>query len=386
MNMSANPVRNTLFYLVLVLAVLAVIESGAYLGVRFFLTKKGIVYTPPPVDGYARYLEKRDPVLGWPLPDSFGRNVRDVTGSRIVPAFPDPRQKACISLYGDSFTWAKEVVDADAWGNRLAEMLGCRVANFGVGAYGTDQAYLRFKHYHKGRSKIVILGHLSENIVRNVIQFFNQLYGGEDYGLKPRFVLDEKGNLKLVPIPQLNVAQFGQMVQNPHKFLKHDYLSAGGPTGAYAARFPYTLSLLKAFNHLRVRAKLAGKPFWADFYQKDHPSQGLQVTTAIIAAFHKDVLAQNRIPVVVIFPMYADIILFQKSGVWTYQPLLDNLKKSGIEALNMGRVFVDFLGQKDPRSLFTNCQNGHYSVQGNLVVAKAVRDYLETKDITVSAK
>jgi hypothetical protein len=378
--------RSIIFYMVLILMAAVVLEAGAYLVQRFFLVPKGVVYTPPTVDGYTQYLEKRDPVMGWPIPASFGIRDRDLSGSRIVPAFPDHRQKACITLYGDSYTWAKEVADADAWGNQLAKMLNCRVANLGVGAYGTDQAYLRFKNRHRGRSKIVILGHLSENIVRNVIQFFNLLYGGDDYGFKPRFVLDQSGALELIPLPALTVAEFGLMVKKPQRFLKYDYLSTGGLSGAYPAKFPYTLTALKAYNHLRVRAKLARKPFWADFYQAHHPSKALSITAGIIKAFHKDVLAQNGVPVIVVFPMLADIIVYKKTGTWVYRPLLDDLRKAGIEALNMGTVFVNHLGTKNPCDLFTNCENGHYNEKGNLVVAEAVRDYLRKENISVSLK
>jgi hypothetical protein len=93
----------------------------------------------------------------------------DKIGSRYVPEFPDPdKYQACVSLYGDSFTWGDEVDDVHAWGNVLSKLLHCRVSNFGVGGYGTDQAYMRF-HYNKNdKPKLVILGFYTENIQRNV--------------------------------------------------------------------------------------------------------------------------------------------------------------------------------------------------------------------------
>ena len=34
---------------------------------------------------------------------------------------------------------------ADGWVEQLSRKLGCRVANYGVSGYGTDQAYVRFQ-------------------------------------------------------------------------------------------------------------------------------------------------------------------------------------------------------------------------------------------------
>ena len=82
----------------------------------------------------------------------------DETGSRIIPAYPDPnRFPACVSLYGDSVTWAAEVDNEHAWSNVLSLLLGCRVANYGGGGYGADQAYLRFKLNSRDKSKVVII-------------------------------------------------------------------------------------------------------------------------------------------------------------------------------------------------------------------------------------
>ena len=40
---------------------------------------------------------------------AFGTGEYDASGSRIVPAFPDPAGDSCAALFGDSFTWGDEV-------------------------------------------------------------------------------------------------------------------------------------------------------------------------------------------------------------------------------------------------------------------------------------
>src|SRR6185312_6104743 len=108
--------------------------------------------------------ENFDAKLGWIAPKLF----RETNGARISP--DNPSSPACLSLYGDSFVFGVEVSNTAAWGNQLAKKLNCKVLNFGVGAYGTDQAYLRFMANSNDPSGVVVLGILSENIVRNVNQ------------------------------------------------------------------------------------------------------------------------------------------------------------------------------------------------------------------------
>src|SRR5262249_61577432 len=132
---------------------------------------------------FAAYMAERDPVLGWPSPHFENDKTRDETGSRIVPAFPDERE-SCLSIYGDSFTWSAEVDDEHAWGNVLSRRLGCRVANFGVRGYGSDQAYLRFLDNHCDHAPVVLLAHLEENNQLNVNQLCPLIYPGTRYGLK----------------------------------------------------------------------------------------------------------------------------------------------------------------------------------------------------------
>jgi len=65
-------------------------------------------------------------------------------------------------LYGDSFTEGSGVDPEHAWSNVLSQLLHCRVANFGVSGYGTDQAYMRFLNNQRDPARVVVLGFLSE--------------------------------------------------------------------------------------------------------------------------------------------------------------------------------------------------------------------------------
>lgn len=368
------------FYIFLILLTGFLMEGISYI-VERHLVRKGIVYQPSIPTDYEDYLIKRNPILGWPGIDSFTTGERDSSGSRKIPSFPGANQKSCVSLYGDSFTWGAEVNDEVAWSNVLSQMLNCRVSNFGVSGYGTDQSYLRFKHNEHDRANVVILGHLSENIVRNVNQFHDLLYGSGQtiHGLKPRFVIDDNGSLKLIPLLRLSIDEYRSMIKNPGKFLKHEYLLPGGPAGVQKSGFPHIISILRTFNNYRVRAKLAGKLFWADFYREEHPSQALRITTLVMKAFCQEARAKGRFPVVAIFPWVLDLLAFQRNNSWTYQTLLNDLSKENINVLNIGAGIIKNLGKKKPENLFTTFHGGHFNKEGNRMVAQIVEDYLIQK-------
>ena len=110
--------RTTLRLLSVLLAVI-VLEASAYVAVRILAGGRAafLFYRPPSLTRakYEEYLAIRDPELGWPAPRDIDGRRYDASGSRRVPAFPEPGRE-CVSLYGDSFTYSDEVGDADAWG------------------------------------------------------------------------------------------------------------------------------------------------------------------------------------------------------------------------------------------------------------------------------
>ena len=196
-------------------------------------------------------------------------------GARWSPAFPEPGNE-CIALYGDSFTYGDEVGHAETWGNVLSEMLNCRIANYGVGGYGTDQALLRFISQENDTSKLVILGIYPHNIMRNVNQLRFFMTGRSPLSLKPRYIL-ENNALRLVEIPKLTFADFKRSFERPSEFYQHETFLAGSAAGwnhraYYREKAEYRLGFvqpmvleeavsdLKEFARARQQVGLVGRP------------------------------------------------------------------------------------------------------------------------------
>jgi len=90
-----------------------------------------------------------DPELGYTYRDEVVKDGMD--GCRTVRSFEKTGErtminyahKPCrINAYGDSFTFCEQTSDGETWEEHLAAHIGEPIRNFGVGGYGTYQAYL----------------------------------------------------------------------------------------------------------------------------------------------------------------------------------------------------------------------------------------------------
>ncbi len=372
MTAKSSPARRLLQVLLLFVIVAVPVEIMSYIAVKI-LADKALLYAPPRVENYASYLKNRDPVLGWPSPTSFGHEEYDRSGSRVVPAFPDPSLPSCVAVFGDSFTWGDEVTPEQAYGNVLSRLMGCRVANYGVGGYGTDQAYLRYKEVIKDKSPIVILGHFSDNITRNINQERGFLTN-QPIGLKPRFVL-ESNELRLIPLPILTEEEHLSLRSHAQELLPYDYFAPGGPSGIQSLKFPFTLSLLGTIRHYRLIARIEGYPSYSPFYDPAHTSHALQLTDAIIEAFVSEAHTRNQKDMVLLIPDVKDILWLRDHGSLPYEELANRLKNAGVVVPEVAEEFNKYLGDRDPCDIYTRCKNGqggHLNPDGYKKLAEIV--------------
>jgi len=372
--MGSGPLRPTRLRVRLLAVGLAwlaaeLVALGAGLGLR----RSGLFYAPRAnVGQLAGYMERRDPVLGWPAPSSFGHGAWDAGGARVDPAFAADAP-ACVSLYGDSQTFGDEVAPASAWGSVLARRLGCRVANYGVPGYGSDQALLRYTS-SPDRAPWVVLGHWSENVLRNVNQYRELLYSSP-FGFKPRFELDGSGELRLVPIPSPDATEFERLLRDPASVLTHEFFLPGTRWGPSRLEFPWSLAVLRATRHFRLRAWLGGYPAYAPFYDPGHPSGALPLTAAILARFRDEARRRGQRPIPLLIPTGQDLSYRVRRGQWVYAPLVDRLASEGVGVLDAGPAILERLGGLDPCTLFEDC-SAHFNARGNALLADIVFEHL----------
>jgi len=334
------------------------------------LADKSLLYYPPQIENYANYLKNRDPVLGWPNRASFGQGEYDRSGSRLVPKFPDPTLPSCAALFGDSFTWGDEVTPEQAYGNVLSGLMGCRVANYGVGGYGTDQAYLRYEKMINDKAPIVILGHFSDNIIRNINQERGFLTN-QAIGLKPRFMLEDN-KLKLVPLPTLTEVEHLSLRSHAQELLPYDYFAPGGSSGIHSLKFPFTLSVLGTIQHYRLMARLKRQPSYMQFYDPAHPSHALQVTEAIIKSFVSEAHRRSQKPMVLLIPDEKDLHWLRDHGTLPYAELANRLRNAGVIVPDVAEELNKYLGSREPCALYIRCGGGHFNPDGYKRLAEIV--------------
>ncbi|MCB0329676.1 MAG: hypothetical protein KDD70_08430 [Bdellovibrionales bacterium] len=351
---------------------LFVLEVTSFAAV-YVLKGRLVFYNPPKLETYERYMEERDPDLGWPSKTKAAK-MQDASGSRPNPAFPQTGS-ACVSLYGDSFTWSDPVDDEHAWSTVLSQKLGCRVANYGFGAYGTDQAYRRFELNKEDESSLVLLNHFPGDIRRNVNQLRNFLARNDHFALKPRFMLED-GALRFIPLPTISKEEAAQIIKDPARVLKYEYFVPGGSAGIERARFPYFISLLSAFQNEHIQAKMKGEAVWDAFYDKDHPSGALPLTAEIMKAFVRLAKSRGKYGLITMIPNSHDIHRFQETGSWGFQPLVDELERDAVEVYNIGPQVIAYLGGRDICEISEPECYGHYNDEGYAEVANIVFRYL----------
>lgn len=166
-----------------------------------------------------------DAQTGWTFrPDSvrqggaFTINSAGFRGQRDFSELPPP-DTLRIALFGDSFTAGDDVGDDEVWSALLEQELSeagirAEVLNFGVGAYGMGQAYLRWRHLGKRfNPDIVIFGLQPENLKRNVNVFRQLLHRSGPAFSKPRFALIDD-ELQLLNSPTLPPEQLIDVFEN----------------------------------------------------------------------------------------------------------------------------------------------------------------------------
>lgn len=384
-------IRNLIYYLIMAAVVLIAAETSAYVGYIFM--RDGYFAPQPSRKEFVEKLEEQytadnfDPELGWLV----FKQDRDANGARISPDSPISG-RPCLSLYGDSFVYGAEVSQAAAWGNQLAKTLRCKVLNFGVGGYGTDQAYLRFLGNSFDPSSVIMLGVLSENIVRNVNQNRAFLYTAGVGPLKPMFWLDRDKQLRLVPVPQLGADSYDTYIKDPRRLFPNEFFIPG--SSHYAEQrvgFPYSIGIIRAL--LGYKRTFGGllyylfdvPPWYADFFDPTHPSGALEVTQSIIDHFVDTAKVRGKTPIVMFLPGSRDISSYLRTGKWVYETLYERCLLSGYNCFDAGTAMLDELGARHLSAVGVCeyfCFNsltllGHYNEKGNRILADVFLQYLK---------
>jgi hypothetical protein len=380
--------RLAAFWAILVVFALLALEGGSAVAVQLLLMSpaQSLLWKPDLDVARASWnnnAAKADDEIGWPSPDAATSRTRDPSGAKLNTDFPDTRE-ACLSAYGDSFIWGDEVPLADGWIEQLSRRIGCRVANYGVSGYGTDQAYLRFRRTAHDKAPVVILGIFPDDIVRNVNQYRAFMgFEMEPFLVKGRFVLDGAGNLQWISRPRLDAKSYVDLHQAARAFLPHEYLLPDTRDGPVTVRFPYTLALMRFAMAQRFWNRLQGLPPWIDFYSPEHASGAVPVTIAIARAFVQEAERRGARVFVVMMPGAGSFRSRERLGAPDYSPFVAAMAAKGLSVFDPLPPLAAALGGQSPCKLYAQeaaCK-GHFGVAGGSLLAEVVAAELRRRNL-----
>lgn len=330
------------------------------------------------------FLEQRfDPVLGW----NIARSERNTLGARGPKEYP-VKDRYKIKVFGDSFSYGAEVSAQETFEAFLERMRGWECLNYGVGAYGTDQALLKYRLTNIP-TEYTVLGILCENIGR-VVSFYPAWYMRQWAPPKPRFFL-EGDSLRLLKTP-ITTPEKALSLLDPEYiagFRQYDYWPFFYEQRLHAPaqlQWPTFATVLSHLNFFLSRARLEIMrriaPTWEietqtykyyHLYEED--TEALKILRRIIDNFLTLAESRGEIPLILIFPDQFSLDLMQKYGRNPYQPLVDHVRETAVAFLDMGAFFC-----RENYVEYFNYYNSHYSPAGNKRVAEELAKLIDCLD------
>jgi hypothetical protein len=293
-------------------------------------------------------LERSFGQLGWPNNDA----------PRSAPTLLQDRAR-CGSAFGDSMTRGAEVADDQAWAHLLSQRLGCAVANYGVNAYGLDQAVLRYERIAP-EGKVVIVGLYIEMLRRQVAAswtFYAPTVNPVYASIKPYFTLEGE-DLRLHPIPNPLTRE---SIASHHS---HDYFMQHVWT---PLKFPYTLQALRA-AYVKVAIDDGG---YDEFWNETHPSGSGILARRLISRLVRAAQGRNSSVALVMMTQLDRL----STEISHYNQFANDMRRHGdvcvIDTQPMLREQARLRGW---RALAA--PKMHYNALGNAIVAEAVAEGL----------
>ena len=271
-----------------------------------------------------------------------------------------------IATFGDSFTHGDEVDDHETWSEQLAGLLAVDVYNFGAGAYGMDQALLRFeREIHHRPVRSALFSFISEDIRRNVSVYWKFRQPSSRFPLtKPRFLLRD-GALELLPKAGATAEALRTGLRDPafiHQMGLHDWWF--NRYGLPRAHPPYVRMFFTRGFWQAVAGRRSGEDLWA----LDEP---VALTRQILIRFVRGATAQGVRPIIMHLPVLREV---RQLALVDQEPLAVHHTRAVCQELQVTCLYpLAAMLETVPRpaALFVHgVKGGHYNAAGHRWLAE----------------
>lgn len=274
-----------------------------------------------------------------------------------------------IAVFGDSFIAGQELADDETFTVQLVDELAERgiiaeVLNFGVSGFGVDQAYLRWLHMGRDfNPDIVIMGFQSENMVRNMNTFRPFICSCGPSLFKPRFILNDNGELELVGSPTPPPEEIPDILANFDDYPLAEYEWYDDERYAPSLwDISYTWRIIEAFQYTQNSARHVFVPALSP------DDERIQLTEAILTQFAAEVRAAEQSFVLLHIPPKQMVAAYLSEDGLPYQGLLDDLET--IMPVIHAETIFDTVEASDWMP------NAHYSPQAQNRMATLTTEWL----------
>lgn len=313
---------------------------------------------------------ERDPLVGWKLRtdlsddnDLYTTSPEGWRSGRNVAARTAPPEKR-VALVGDSFTFAEDVVFADSWGHMLDEKLGesTLVMNFGVPAFGVDQAYLKYEHTARQfNPDVVILGVFPDDLERGmtVYPLIRRPWWQNQFS-KPR-VLVADGGIEIVNSPTLSPQEiFARESITDLPYLQYD---RGYHAFHWRQRWYHASYLVKFFMSRFQR--------WEDPAPVNSDAAMAALNLAVVREFIASVSRAGGQPIVTYMPSRRDVEHYD-SGANNPSIAKQMLVDGAVPHVDLTPCVAPI----PPDERYMLGGNGHYSPRANDAISTCLSDVI----------
>ncbi|MEM9024566.1 MAG: hypothetical protein AAGB22_12540, partial [Bacteroidota bacterium] len=323
-----------------------------------------------------------DAITGWiPNPGASkesGKYIHNRQGIRSdgrTYALSPGKDTVRIALLGDSYVYGDEVALEETLGHQLEGLLGehraVEVINFGVGAFGMDQAYLHWKHHVQAfQPHIVLFGLQPENAFRNtnLVRKFYNLRALVPF-MKPRFIL-EGDSLQLINCPTPRPERVPNILEEFEQW----------PLARYEAHFHPEDFAPSWWQRSRLMA-YAQDVFQTNRFNiatNEHEAfavdgEAATLTLALIRKMQQDITASGAAFYLIHLPRKEDLEDLREGRPLRYAALLEAVEATAT-TIRPESGFVQTQDHKAFEALFA--PRRHYAGGGHGIVAERMASYL----------
>lgn len=319
--------------------------------------------------------------LGW-TQKAWGHHGLDNANGQGIRADHDysgesPPGGLRLASFGGSFVYGADVACHETWQSMMENIHPeVEVLNFGVSAYGNDQALLRYREegvaFHPD---VVILGFINENKLRNFSTFrpFYHPATGLPLG-KPRFLLRD-GQLVFVPNPFQSLDDYRALLDHPARELPRigKYDSYYSQYEAHTVSFVDRLPSVSAVHFWMTKFSKA-MASWKEEREADRVwaqrVRRISLLFRIFDAFAEDARRQGSRPLFMLCPIEGEYRAGDGVHERPYPEVKRYLRARGEDFLDLEEVFEPYLsGGGDVADLFAfGERGGHYSAVAHRLI------------------